>query len=284
MWIGPPSQTTFGDSRLHLQRDHRLRLCRNLAHLVRLLEASDCAHRDLSSGNVFIDTATWDVILIDFDSIYHTSLRMPSATTCGTEGYTAPFVWKSGRPCPSATWCTQGDRYSLAIVSAEFLVLELGAPLGAEGGLFDQEQLRQRRGDTLQLARDRLRNEYADALPLFEAAINSRSCDDCPAPDDWLRFCDTVMGPAVEPPALSALECAQPDDFTRLLQRRIPAAPVWPAPNLDDLPDGTIGTPAAPQMFLQIPDDPWVASVRPGLDAQPPAHVAPSLDSLEEPW
>ncbi len=272
------------DGNLNLQRDQRLRLCRNLAELVRLLEASGCAHRDISSGNVFIDTATWGVILIDFDSVYHASLRMPDATTCGTEGYTAPFVWQNGRPRPSVTWCAHGDRYSLALVSTEFLVLDRGAPLGAEGGMFDQEQLRTRGGATLHLARDRLRSEYADALPLFEAAINSRSCSDCPAPDDWLRFCDAVIGPAAEPPVLSALEGTQPDDFTRILQRRIPAAPVWPAPSLDDLADGMVGLPNVSQTLTPLPDDPWVSSALSGPAGQQPQNAAPSLESLEDPW
>jgi len=50
------------DGNLDFQRDQRLTICRNMAELVRLLEASGCAHRDISSGNVFIETGTWGVI------------------------------------------------------------------------------------------------------------------------------------------------------------------------------------------------------------------------------
>lgn len=272
------------DGSLQLDRDQRVALCRALAQLSQLLESSGCAHRDFSSGNVFIDTAAWKVLLIDFDSLYHVSLQMPAATTCGTDGYTGPFVWRNGRASPDATWCTEGDRFALALLCAEFLVLEKDAPLGAEGGMFDQQQLRARSGSTLRLARERLKKEFPDALGLFDTALGSQSCADCPAPDKWLSFCDAVLGPTVQPAALNAFENARLDDFTRILQRRIPAAPVWPAPLLDELPEDAVLPPVTLQSLIPLPEDPWTKSTELSVPEQNLLNAAPDLESMEDPW
>ena len=272
------------DGSLRLDREQRVTLCRQLAELVRFLEAASCAHRDISSGNTFIDMHNWVVILIDFDSLYHPSLQMPAATTCGTEGYTPPFVWQSGTTHPEATWCPHADRFALTLVSVEFLVLDKGAPLEAEGGMFDQGHLRVRKGATLRLARDRLRDAYPGALPLIDAAINSRTCAECPGPDDWLHFCDVELGPVVKPPPLDTLEDVSPDDFAHILQKRIPAAPVWPAPQLDELRWEPPGLRSASRSIIALPADPWAASyqARGGDSALP--NKGPSGDLLEDPW
>jgi hypothetical protein len=244
---------------LQLSRQQRVALCRHLAELVQLMETYGCAHRDISSGNTFIDTSNWLVVLIDFDSTYHPTLAMPAVTTCGTEGYTHPFVWHCGTPRPEATWCPAADRFALTLVCVEFLVLDAGAPLAAEGGMFDQEQLRARSGPTLDQVRTRLRTEFQAAMPLFDAAIRSCSCLDCPAPGDWLRFCDTILGPDAVPPPLDDLENILPDYFARLLQRRVRAAPVWPAPHLPELPNELFVLPNAPRRVVPLPQNPWAA-------------------------
>ncbi len=56
------------DGNIQLDGSHRLALCSSLAHVVERLESSRCAHRDLSCGNVFVDTTTWEIYLIDFDA------------------------------------------------------------------------------------------------------------------------------------------------------------------------------------------------------------------------
>lgn len=279
-WAGIADE--IRDGRLRLNREQRVQLCRNLAALVQLLEAAGLAHRDISSGNAFILLSGLLVILIDFDSLYHASFQMPEVTTCGTEGYAHPSLWRDGRPQCEATWCLHADRYPLAVMSVEFLALDQGAPLGAEGGMFDQPQLCARDGQTVRLVRRRLGADFPEALSLFDAAINSQRCTDCPAPGDWLRFCESTLGPAIQAPPLQVLDLVSPEDFIQVLQRRIPAAPVWPAPKLEDLPSPQIQLRPADQCLVPLPDDPWASGIHQVGRQAPSPRVAAQVVNAEE--
>jgi len=134
------------------------------------------------------------------------------------------------------TWCAGADRFALAILLVEFLVLDKGAPLAAEGGMFRQDELCARSGHAVDLAREGLKRDYPAALPLFEAAIGSNDFADCPSPEDWNQFFDTIPEAPARPPRLTQLETIAPDFFERLLKKRRPAAPIWPAPRLDEMP------------------------------------------------
>ena len=110
--------------KINLTSEQRLLLCRNLSEKVSILERSNVSHRDLSSTNVFVDTNTWNVHLIDWDSIFHSSLTFPPNTTFGTNGYVAPFVRVNGSEDPHIRWRCGADRFSLAVLNVEFLCVE----------------------------------------------------------------------------------------------------------------------------------------------------------------
>jgi len=184
---------------------------------------------------------------------------MPAATTCGTEGYTPAFAWRNGAPSPAATWCPHADRFALALLIVEFLVLGRNAPLGAEGGMFDQEALRMRVGTCIGHATANLRREFPDALALFEAAIRARNCDTCPAPADWIRFCNRLLGCSATPPPLTDIESVPIAYFEQILRHRRPAAPAWPAPRLADLPDAPVKLAPVAGLRITLPDDPWAS-------------------------
>ena len=245
------------DGSVHLDKAQRITLCRALSQLISLLEAAGCSHRDLSSGNVFIDTGTWAIYLIDFDSLYHPSLTIPQATTCGTVGYTAPYTWRGGQPDAGATWRQRADRYSLGLLNVEFLTLDQGAVLTAEGGIFEQDELRARSGPGLSRIKSKLGAECPEAMPLFEATLNSQHFDDCPSPEDWQGFCDRVAGPPIKPPALADLEFVDEDYFERQLRRLRPPAPLWPAPQLIDMPTMDVMLPVSSVPIVPLPPDPW---------------------------
>jgi len=245
------------EGRVQLRRAHRLALCRSLTDLVCSMEALQIVHRDLSSSNVFVDTKLWVIRLIDFDSVYHPSLQMPQATTCGTEGYTAPFAWQNGTPDSRRTWCPHADRFALTVLNVEFLVLEEGAPLAAEGGMFHQDELRTRSGEGLALAFTTLRREYPAAASFLQAAMGSNDFEDCPSPEDWGRFLDTLPEAPLGPPRLGQLETIEPEFFVQMLAERRPAAPVWPAPSLDEMPPDRIEAPVRPVRVVSLPADPW---------------------------
>lgn len=252
-WAALADEIRDGDRQL--ENEQRLLLCRNLSELVCLLESNQCAHRDLSSGNTFIIPDTWEVALIDFDCFYHPSLSMPKSTTCGTEGYIPKFVWHYGTPSLNVTWCHYADRFSLALLNTEFLVLDKGTSLTADGGMFDQDELRARSGKIIRHTVKKLKSEYPEAASLFQVAINSRSYKDCPSPQDWIAFCDSIC--ATKQPLLRILEEITPTYFYRQLQQRKRVGPTWSAPRLDDLLKDPIRLRQKPRQIVSLPPDPW---------------------------
>jgi hypothetical protein len=53
------------------------------------------------------------------------------------------------------------------------------------------------------------------------------------------------------------LESIAPDYFEHLLQKQRPAAPVWPAPRLADMPMDLPALPHQPPLNVSLPTDPW---------------------------
>ena len=195
-WAGFSSQIRNG--RLFITPDQRMKLCSNLAQVVKFMEDNRISHRDLSSGNVFINPKTLDVALIDFDSVYHPSLKMPARTTVGSEGYTAPFV---SADKPEETFGPLADRFALAILCAEFLVMDSNSPFCHEGGIFEQDEINKRRGKTLDFVGSRLKSLNPHYFARFHAALNSRNYADCPSPQDWMIKKPVV----VKAPSLNSL-------------------------------------------------------------------------------
>lgn len=250
---------------ISLNKLQRLTLCRNLTRLVELLEASHCCHRDLSCGNVFIDIMTWDVYLIDFGSFYHRSLRMPKATTCGTEGYTAPYAWNNGDLEARKTWCEGADRYALSLLNAEFLLVTKGTEATAEGGIFDQNELKSRSGQGITSIVHMLRAQYPGAAQFLQRTINSQSFKDCPSPGEWNGFLKTVPGAEATPVSLTDLPDVSVARISDILSRRRPAAPLWPAPHLHEMPLKILQIPEELNILPQIvdlPPDPWAKKRR----------------------
>jgi len=185
-----------------LTPDQRIMLCNNLAQIVMRMEDHQISHRDLSSGNVFIDPQTLDIALIDFDSIFHPSLKIPAKTTVGSEGYTAPFA---SADKPEETFGPWADRFALAILCAEFLALDSNSPFCHEGGIFEQDEINKRRGKTLDFAGSRLKTLNPRYFERFYAALNSRSYAACPSPQDWMIKKHAV----VKAPSLNSLPQVQ---------------------------------------------------------------------------
>lgn len=214
--------------------EQRRALCASLSEHVVQLESVGCAHRDISHGNVYADPTTGQTEFIDFDAVYHSSLSMPKNTTCGTDGYIAPFLSHHGRWNAAETWCPIADRFSLAVLNAEFLVTRKGSPQGNDGGLFPQDELCLRKGKHFDHAADALRVEYPEAWPLFHAAINSDSFDDCPPPSAWLN-----------------LYAGRPRVLQQLPTRRVPSLAELPAVRIHALP-------ICPPATVALPPDPWL--------------------------
>lgn len=267
------------DGTVQMGQDGRLALCRELNQVVAALEACQCSHRDLSSGNVFIHMSDWTVLLIDFDSLYHPSLSMPAETTCGTEGYAAPSTWRQGQADARMSWCPRSDRYALGLLSVELLILDRSLPMTAEGGMFRQDELCRRKGPGLDLIRSRLQEAYPAAIPLLDAVLASTSFDDCPSPQDWLAICNGGLPAVLSPPGWSNKSLKQ------LFTRDRAAAPIWPAPRLDELetPNRASRQSAKQQILVSAWQPPSLSDL-PEVNVELPAkpHPAPALPP--DPW
>lgn len=170
-----------------LTEPSKFALCKNLAQTIKTLEHNGVSHRDLSNGNIFINPKTYEVSLIDFDGVYHSSLSMPAATTAGSEGYTAPFVDLNSI---ENTFCQFADRFAMTALCVEFLILTKDSPYFHEGGIFNQQDIYNRKGKTIVYATRKLNKNYPEAANLFNATMNTESFADCPSPDDWIDFCN----------------------------------------------------------------------------------------------
>ena len=166
-----------------LPKENRLKLCKSLSGVIKLLEDHQISHRDLSVGNVFINPNTVEISLIDFDSMYHPSLSMPKYSAIGTEGYTAPFVDANKA---TLTHSPLADRFALTMLCVEFLILDSSSPFSHEGGIFKQDEINRRSGKTISYAQDKLKKHYPAMLKLFMRALSSNSFNECPTPSEWL--------------------------------------------------------------------------------------------------
>jgi Serine/threonine protein kinase len=183
-WATLADRIRSGSARL--TKNDRMLLCQSVSEEIKLLEGGDISHRDLSPTNVFVDAQNSTVHLIDWDCIFHPSLSMPPNTTYGTNGYIAPFIKEMGALDPQKTWMPRADRFSLAILNAEFLGMDVGTPLKHDGGMFEQAELFNRGGpETFQII-NQLRQSFPGAAVLLERALQAQSFDDCPSPAEWI--------------------------------------------------------------------------------------------------
>lgn len=258
-WLTLADAIRNGEETLSVEQ--RITMCTNLVRRVQELETNGLSHRDLSVTNVFVDPSTWEMHLIDWDGVYHVSLRMPPNTTIGTGGYTSPNVLTNAGEEAARTWCPRADRFAMAILCTEFLMAERGCVLANDGGMFEQNEIYERGGTGMQAILLELNGRFPSVGRLLQRAIAATSFDACPSPAEWLA-CSTLATP-IPAPSLRDVE-----DFTAQFNRAIqklqqPRRPERPAPSLSDLP---------------APD---LSALRSLATIKPP-RPAPRLDSLPE--
>jgi serine/threonine protein kinase len=226
-WVGLADMVR--DGTITLDEDTRAAMCRSLASCARGLERAGVSHRDLSNTNVFVDSATWNVHFIDWDSLYHPSLALPSHTTVGTLGYTAPFVMTAKGEDARESWRPHADRFAMALLCTEFLMLDRGSPLTHEGGLFEQRDLYARDGPTVRKMERDLTSRHPAIGRLFDRALQARTFAACPSPDEWLAA--SPLAKQIKSPPLDRQSAmSRFDSYMQKLKEPVPPAP--PAPTL----------------------------------------------------
>ncbi len=230
-WLGLTDSICAGT--ITLGEEPRIAMCRRLVGRVRALEHSGVSHRDLSITNVFIDPATWDVHLIDWDALYHPSLALPSNTIVGTAGYTAPFVMTTAGEDAQMSWCPHADRFAMALLCTEFLMLDQGSDLTHDGGLFEQRDLYARRGRTVRKVLTDLTLRYPPIGRLVHRALSAETFSACPSPDEWLAA--PPLATPTDAPALDREGAMSRFDWymERLKVQPSPAPPAPPLPVID---------------------------------------------------
>jgi hypothetical protein len=111
---------------------------------------------------------------------------MPPNTTFGTEGYVAPFIKVNGAGLPQVSWTPHSDRFSLALLNAEFLTMDAGSPLTGDGGAFDQDEIYNRGGSNIAAILDQVKQICPKAAKLVLEALKAATFDECPSPEKWI--------------------------------------------------------------------------------------------------
>lgn len=229
-WAGVAHDIREG--RVDLPRQQRAALGQKLASLVEDLEAAGCAHRDLTSGNVFVDIARSRMYVIDWESLYHSSLSMPTNTTAGTTGYSSPYAYDGDVLSAQKTWRPHADRYALGLLVVEFCLMDRNCPETGDGGMFNQDELRHRQGPGLAATKDALSCDWPDLVEPFEATITSADFASCPSPVDWRDALSRDARYAYARPLIDAATASFEEILARAAQAK---TPTWPAPSLGSI-------------------------------------------------
>lgn len=173
------------DGTIDLDVATRVAVAQNVCAKVAALEEGRVAHRDLSATNVMIDDQR-AVHLIDWDSLFAPSLRMPANTTIGTNGYTPPYMREAGDD-PRASWTAGADRFALAVLVLETFAAQRGCAFTGDGSLLEQNEIYARSGATLDAATAAAAGRTRDVVALFLKALDAKAPRECPGPRDWFR-------------------------------------------------------------------------------------------------
>ncbi len=266
-WAATADRLRAGE--LVVGAEQRLGWCRQLVGLVGALEHAQGCHRDLAAGNLFIDVRPNTVALIDWDAFFHPSLSMPRSVPCGSDGYLAPFIRNGGRVRPDVTWGPGADRFPMALLIIELLLIDAVAPQTSDGGMFDQDELFARSGPGLAAVRARLEGSYPLTVPLFDQSLRSTAGTECPAPEDWQKFLGALQPPCIPclppwpAPRVSGLAAQAPTSSRPLRDRQ-------PVCCLQQLPEPVLAWAPIPVRPVTLPPDPWGTVLTPAARKKVP--------------
>src|SRR3954471_3078841 len=182
-----------------------LRLALNLLDVLGRLEQDGLAHCDLSAANLMLDSASYQIDLIDVEDIYMPSLQPPNAVPAGTPGYQHVT---SGQ----GQWGRFADRFAGAILLSEVLGWYDDKVRAACFGdsYFDPGEMQKPGGRRFAILKDAVAVHSKGMAALLEKAWNSLTLEQCPSFSDWRQASPFPFAPPEPARAPVAWQPSQP--------------------------------------------------------------------------
>jgi hypothetical protein len=138
------------------------------------LEGAGIAHTDISPGNVILDDVRMQVELLDLEDIYAPGIAEPEEKTSGTPGYQHHKRWH--------TWRPEGDRYAVAVLTSELLLLsdDAVARRSSTSGFFVSDCTNAEAREAYDMAIAKLSKSYPRFAKLFHTAWFAEVLSACP--------------------------------------------------------------------------------------------------------
>ncbi len=180
--------------KMTLDFDQALRLATALARVLYNLERQGLAHCDVASGNVFLETDTCEVYLVDLEDLYGPTLPRPKEFPGGTEGYRH----RSSPQNSLGQWCAEGDRFAGAVMLAEILAWRKGkedAIVGACDGehFFAATEMQDTSCDRYKRLLSALEEVSTEVTALFARAWASGRLVDAPRLREWFSMLERLQ-------------------------------------------------------------------------------------------
>lgn len=177
---------------LDLSMSKRVSFARSLAEAVVEMEQEGCAHRDLSHESVLLDLQENIVYLIDWDSLFHGTLYYFKNTPAGSQGYMPQWLGDQNKWDSRKSWNRKGDRFALAILISEFLLMNQESPSFYDGAMYSQEMFGNTQHPFFLKVSESLGGISESLHDLFRQTWNSTSYDDCPDPLKWKEALEEI--------------------------------------------------------------------------------------------
>lgn len=193
------------DGKLKISGEKRAQIAQNLSQAIQLLEQEECSHRDLSHENVYIDGKTKHIYIIDWESLYHSSLKQKNNFTSGTLGYTPS--WLSNKPenkQKKASWKKNADRFALGILISEIMLMRIDERPTKEGVLFSNEILQQQEHPYVAEKVQKMYEHSEHLGDLFLQCLTAKSFEECPTPEEWTEALGQIT------PAIAEVKTKKP--------------------------------------------------------------------------
>ena len=193
-WIQGETWSKYISRRSPMTWEQSYQLAYRLASTVKELEQRGMAHCDLASGNFIFSQNFKYLELVDIEDMYGPGFIKPSSIPIGTPGYNAPWAGKIG------IWQPEGDRFALAVLLCEMLAWQwpdVRMMANVDESFFKVQELGMP-GEKYNILQRRVSEIHPELGHLLHRAWNSKSFQDCPTAEEWVKVLEACSGVQTE--------------------------------------------------------------------------------------